>query len=185
MKTLQPIKRRIFYLIILAAGFIWIWLSAATPAEVTSGAIPAPQKGFLAPDFSLSTQGGEPVTLSELRGQPLIINFWATWCPPCRAEMPAIQNVYDEYADQGLIVLAINATTQDKVENIQGFLSEYNLTFPILLDSGAAMRAYQIRSLPSTFFIGRDGVIREVVIGGPISEALLRTRVEHLLEELP
>lgn len=143
----------------------------------------APQAGFPAPDFSLQTPTGETYTLSELKGKAVLVNLWATWCPPCRAEMPAIQNIYDEYKDQGFIVLAINMTTQDNPLNIAPFATEYNLTFPILLDeTGEISAAYQLRSLPSSYFIDREGVISEVVIGGPMAEALLRTRVERILK---
>jgi peroxiredoxin len=179
---MQPIQRRIFYILILIAGLAWISLSAGR-AENPAAAASAPQAGFLAPDFSLQTTDGETYALSDLRGQAVLINLWATWCPPCRAEMPAIQKMYEEYQDQGLIVLAINSTVQDEASAIAPFVSEYGLTFPVLLDeTGAVATAYQLRSLPSSYFIGRDGVIREVVIGGPMSEALLRTRIEDILK---
>lgn len=143
----------------------------------------APQAGFPAPDFTLQTPTGETYTLSELKGKAVLVNLWATWCPPCRAEMPAIQNIYDEYKEQGFIVLAINMTTQDNPLNIAPFAAEYKLTFPILLDeTGEISAAYQLRSLPSSYFIDREGIISEVVIGGPMAEALLRTRVEKILK---
>ena len=185
MKSMQPTQRRILYALILLAGLGWIWRSATTKDTVTAGQIPAPQAGFLAPDFTLTTLDGQSVQLSELRGQPVVVNFWASWCPPCRAEMPALQRIHDEYSKQGLVILAVNATAQDNLADIQSFLNEYNLTVPVPLDPGDASRAYQIRSLPSTFFIGRDGIIREVVIGGPMAEALLRTRVDQLIQEQP
>ncbi|MEW6406731.1 MAG: TlpA disulfide reductase family protein, partial [Chloroflexota bacterium] len=136
-----------------------------------------------APDFTLQTPLGETYTLSELRGQAVLINLWATWCPPCRAEMPAIEKVYQEYKDQGLVVLAINASYQDDPLQIVPFAEEHHLTFPILLDeTGAVASLYQLRALPSSFFVDRQGTIREVVIGGPMSEALLRTRIEEILK---
>lgn len=170
---------------LVLAGLAWVWLSAADPGAVTAGRIPAPQAGFLAPDFTLETIDGQAVRLADLRGQPVVVNFWASWCPPCRAEMPALQRVHEEYASRGLVILAVNATAQDSLSDVTAFLDEYNLTFPVPLDPGDAMRAYQVQSLPSTFFIGPDGVIREVVIGGPIAEALLRSRVEQLIAEQP
>jgi thiol-disulfide isomerase/thioredoxin len=171
---------------ILLLGLVWIALSAATPDSVTAGRIPAPQAGFLAPDFDLSTLDGRQVRLSDLRGQPVVINFWASWCPPCRAEMPALQRVQEEYASQGVVILIVNATAQDNLRDAQNFLQEYNLTMTVPLDpAGSTMQAYQVRSLPSTFFVARDGLISEVVIGGPMAEALLRTRVEQLLQEQP
>ena len=180
MKTNQ---RKITYIVILLLGLAWIFVSADRSGTSTSGLIPAPQQGFLAPDFELQTTTGDTVKLSDLHGQAVLVNLWATWCPPCRAEMPAIEKIYNEYKDDGLVVLAVNMTYQDTKSNIAPFLEEYGLTFPILLDeTGYVGTAYQLRSLPSSFFIGRDGIIQEVVIGGPMAEALLRTRVEQILK---
>ncbi|HEX6035317.1 MAG TPA: TlpA disulfide reductase family protein, partial [Anaerolineales bacterium] len=108
---------------------------------------------------------------------------WATWCPPCREEMPSIEKMYQEYKDQGFTVLAVNVTYQDDPLGVMPFVREQELTFPILLDeTGEMANAYQLRSLPSSYFIRRDGTVNEVVIGGPMSEALLRTRIEDLLK---
>ncbi len=112
------------------------------------------------------------------------MNFWATWCPPCRAEMPAMQRVFRDYEDRGLIVLAVNSINQNSLNAVGEFIEQYGLTFPILLDDqGVVANEYQIRSLPTTFFIDSKGVIREIVIGGPMSEALLRSRIENMLGE--
>ena len=179
---MNTIQRRITYGIILILGFAWIFVSADRTGTSTSGKIPAPQQGFLAPDFELKSIEGETVKLSDLRGQAVLVNLWATWCPPCRAEMPAIEKVYNEYKAQGFIVLAVNMTYQDAISDIAPFIDEYGLTFPVLLDeTGVVGTAYQLRSLPSSFFIDREGIIQEVVIGGPMAEALLRTRVEEIL----
>ncbi len=176
-------QRRLLYSLVLVLGLAWIFLSADRSGASTAGQIPAPQRGFLAPDFELNTLDGKKIKLSDLRGQAVLVNLWATWCPPCRAEMPTIQTVYEEYKDQGFIVLAVNMTYQDTYANIAPFVEQYSLTFPILLDeSGVIGSAYQLRSLPSSFFIDRSGIIREVIIGGPMAEALLRTRVEEILK---
>jgi cytochrome c biogenesis protein CcmG/thiol:disulfide interchange protein DsbE len=176
-------QRRITYVIILVLGLAWIFISADKSGISTSGKIPAPQQGFLAPDFELKTTTGETIKLSDLRGQAVLVNLWATWCPPCRAEMPAIEKIYNEYKDKGLVVLAVNMTYQDTPSNIAPFVSERGLTFPILLDDAGKVGAdYQLRSLPSSFFINREGIINEVVIGGPMAEALIRTRVEEILK---
>lgn len=175
--------RRIWLVVILAAGLVWIYFSAVNSDASSSGIPAAPQKGFPAPDFDLPTASGELIRLSDLRGQAVLVNLWATWCPPCREEMPAIDKVYNEYKNQGLVVLAIDMTYQDTPSAIPSFVEKYRLTFPILLDeTGDVAQAYQMRSLPSSFFINRDGIINEVVIGGPMSEALLRTRVENILK---
>jgi peroxiredoxin len=97
--------------------------------------------------------------------------------------MPAIQKLYNEYKAQGLVVLAVNVTYQDDPLAITPFLQENNLTFLVLLEeTGGMAKRYELRSLPSSFFVNRDGFIQEVVIGGPMSEALLRTRIESILE---
>ena len=180
---MQPVRRRAIYSLILLLGLAWIYVSADRSGTSTAGQVPAPQQGFLAPDFELKTPTGETVKLSDLRGQAVLVNLWATWCPPCRAEMQTIETVYTEYKDQGFVVLAVNMTYQDSQMDITPFVADQGLTFPILLDeTGDMADAYQLQSLPSSYFIGRDGVIREVVIGGPMAEALLRTRVEDILK---
>lgn len=179
MRTTQ---RRLAYTLILLLGIAWIYLSADKTNASFAETVAAPQQGFLAPDFSLPTTTGETIRLSDLRGQAVLVNLWATWCPPCREEMPSIEKVYNEYKDEGFVVLAVNMTYQDNASAVMPFVQEHGLTFPILLDeTGAIGRAYQLRSLPSSFFITREGIIHEVVIGGPMSEALLRTRVEEII----
>jgi len=179
---MQQSRRRILFIVILLLGAAWTLLSADKSGSSTAGLTPAPQKGFLAPDFTLETLDGETVTLSDLRGQAVLVNFWATWCPPCRAEMPAFQEAYQDYEDQGFVIVAVNATLQDNPADIAAFIAEYGLSFPVVLDvEGVANRLYQVQSLPTSFFIDKDGVISEVVIGGPIAEALIHSRIEELI----
>lgn len=171
--------------LLLLGSAVWIGFTRDQQETSTSGKIPAPAKGFLAPDFSLQTLDGGVITMSELRGKPVIINLWASWCPPCRAEMPALQNIHDEFGDQGLTILAVNATNQDDLDSAIAFVDEHQLTFPILLDTeGKVSASYQLRSLPTTFFVEASGIIQEVVVGGPMAEALLRVRVSQLLEKV-
>jgi cytochrome c biogenesis protein CcmG/thiol:disulfide interchange protein DsbE len=168
--------------IILLAGSGWIWISAVPDSETTGGRIPSPREGFLAPDFTLELIGGGEVTLSDERGKVVIVNLWASWCPPCKAEMPAIEEVYLANQDRGLEVLAVNTTFQDQEAAAVDFIGEFGLTFPILMDrTGEVSRQYLLRAMPSTFFIDREGIIRKVIIGGPMSEATLQTAVEELL----
>lgn len=170
-------------MIILGLGLLWMYLSMDKTGGSSTTAIAAPQQGFLAPDFELKNVDGETIRLSDLQGQAVLINLWATWCPPCREEMQTIEKVYKEYKDQDFVVLAVNMTYQDDPRKIDHFVAEQKLTFPILLDeTGDMANDYQMRSLPTSFFIGRDGVINEVVIGGPMAEALLRTRIENILK---
>ena len=186
MKFVQQGYARLFYGFLLILGLGWIWLSAIPASTTTGGKIPAPQAGFLAPDFTLKTIRGEPVGLSSLRGKVVLVKIWASWCPPCRAEMPAIEHTYQAYKDKGFVVLAVNSTVQDATTNAQAFVSENKLGFPILMDEmGEVTRLYHVQSLPTSFFIGPDGIIREVVVGGPMAQALLSSRVDKLLKELP
>lgn len=180
------IRWKVFSIFILLAGAGWIWLSKTPPGSTTGGDISAPRQGFKAPDFTLQTLEGQTVTLSSLRGKAVLINLWASWCPPCKSEMPAFEQVYKDYKDQGFEILAVNATNQDTLSNARDFVAQNQLTFPILVDSeGKVSQIYQLRSLPTSFFVDKNGVIRDVIVGGPMSDALLRIRVQNLLEEKP
>lgn len=182
---MQSTQRRTISVIVLLLGLVWIGLNA-DPGGASNEKISSPRPGFLAPDFTLQTIDGETVTLSDLRGQAVLVNIWASWCSPCRAEMPAMQRVYEDYKSKGLVILAVNSTVQDSAESARSFAAELGLTFPIQLDiEGIATRLYEAQGLPASFFIGRDGIIREVVSGGPMSEVLLRTRIESILETMP
>lgn len=165
-------------------GGMWVSISRVPAAETSGGLIPSPRQGFLAPEFTLSTLYGESMTLNDFRGQVVVINLWATWCPPCRAEMPALQSAYETYREQGMVLLAVNTTDQDSVAAVEGFVDEFGLTFPILMDvEGIVSRLYQLQALPSTFFVDRQGVIQQVVIGGPMSEVTIETSIQTLLTE--
>jgi peroxiredoxin len=178
--------RYISYGVILTLSMIWIYTSRLSADAANASGKVAPHTGFLAPEISLVDLDGNEIDLSKLRGRPVVLNFWATWCPPCRAEMPAMQRAYEDYKGNGVIILAVNSMDQDSLPAVKQFVDEYGLTFPVLLDNpGIAARDYQVTSLPTTYFIGRNGTIREVVIGGPMAEALLRTRIDRLLEEAP
>ena len=175
-------QRVMLYVLILIAGASWIEFSANTSGPATEN-VAAPQAGFAAPDFTLKTPTGKIYTLSDFHGQAVLVNLWATWCPPCRAEMPTIEKMYQEYKDQGFMVLAVDMTYQDDAFAIVPFTKEHGLTFPVLIEeTGEVASAYQMRSLPSSYFINRAGIVTEVVIGGPMSEALLRTRIEQILQ---
>jgi len=168
---------------LLLAGLLWIWVSRVPEGRLAQGGVSTPRKGFQAPDFALADINGNSIRLSDLRGQPVVINLWASWCQPCRAEMPALQRIYSEYQPQGLNLLGVNATSQDDLAAARAFTEDLGLTFPILYDNqGSVARLYALSALPTTFFIDHAGVIREVVIGGPMSEALLRIRIQQLLE---
>ena len=172
--------------IVLMLGVFWTFLSRApSAAALGAGAPPSARAGFSAPDFSLNLLGGGQVTLSALRGKVVIVNLWASWCPPCRAEMPAIEKIYQAYKGQGLEVLAINATFQDSEPDAATFVQHFGLTFPIPLDrTGGVSNRYLLRALPSTYFIDRRGIVQFVAIGA-MNEALIQSKVEELVQETP
>ncbi len=142
--------------------------SAATatrpdPAKLISR---MPQVGSPAPDFTLKTLDGAAITLSQLRGHPVLINFWASWCVACRAEAPDLERLYSKYRGHGLVVLGVNITQQDTLADARQFVASYKLTFPIPLDDqGSVMAAYRVPGLPTSYFIDRSGVIRDFIIG--------------------
>ena len=171
---------------VVVLSVVWIGISQVPASATTSGSIPSPREGFAAPDFTLETLEGEQIALSDLRGKAVVVNLWASWCPPCRAEMPALQAAYEADHERGLEILAVNMTYQDREQDARNFVDDFGLTFTVPLDrDGAVARQYLMRALPSTFFVGPDGVIRKVVIGGPMSEATIRSTVSEMLEEVP
>jgi cytochrome c biogenesis protein CcmG, thiol:disulfide interchange protein DsbE len=187
-QTLQDSRRwTAVMLAVLLAGSIWSFISRSPVAASTDGAsFSSPREGFSAPDFTLDLVGGGQVTLSDLRGKVVLVNLWATWCPPCREEMPAIEAVYKKYKDSGLEVLAVNTTFQDSEGEAAAFAQEFGLSFLIPLDrTGAVSRQYQLRALPTSYFIDRQGIIRSVVVGGPMDDTLIASKVEELLKETP
>lgn len=132
------------------------------------------------PDFILKKFNNEDkIILSDLKGKVILINFWGTWCKPCKREMPAIQSVYDEYHKSGFEVLAINIEETPFV--VERFSKELNLSFPILLDSkGEVNNEYNVYNLPASILIGRDGKIKEIH-EGEISQAVLTEWVTNNL----
>jgi peroxiredoxin len=124
------------------------------------------QVGQPAPDFTLGTLDGSEATLSDFREQAVLINFWATWCEPCRIEMPEIVRAYEAHSDAGFTVLAINLTDQDALDDIQAFVEEFGMAFPVLLDSnGEVSRLYGLLGLPMSIFVDREGRIARIYIG--------------------
>ena len=123
------------------------------------------EPGNMAPDFELETVTGETVRLSDLRGEKVLLNFWATWCPPCRAEMPDMQK-YHEDSDEG-IILAVNLTeTEESMGQIEDFLDEYGITFQVLIDETTEVSStYNAFALPTSYLINSDGVIHRQTIG--------------------
>ena len=143
-----------------------------------------PEKGQPAPDFTLASLDGTSVRLSSLRGTPVVLNFWATWCGPCREEMPTLQASYAA-ANGSFVLLGINSegTAAGTAKRLAtDFKDEIGVTFPVLLDSPDqdVFNQYRLLGMPDTFFIDKDGVIRDVVIG-PLTRQALEEKLNALL----
>jgi len=137
----------------------------------------APEVGAIAPDFTAITTQGEEVGLSQYRGEPVIINFWATWCAPCRVEMPELQRLHDE---QGIPILAVNRAESER--DVRRWVDEFGLSFDVLLDPDEAVaEAYWLRDVPSTYIISAYGTITQIYFG-PVSAEQLHGAVLPLLE---
>ncbi|CRK84919.1 alkyl hydroperoxide reductase/ Thiol specific antioxidant/ Mal allergen [Neobacillus massiliamazoniensis] len=134
------------------------------------------QKGNMAPDFQLANTDGRTIKLSDYRGEKVILNFWATWCPPCKTEMPYFEKFYENNKDKNVIVLAVNLTNLEKNKNnIQQFIHNNHLSFPVLLDSnGEVANLYQNVTIPTSFIIDPTGRIDQKLVG-PIDTKTLET----------
>lgn len=121
-------------------------------------------EGQIAPDFTLRTLDGKAVQLSDYRGKRVIVNFWATWCPPCRAEIPDFQKLYEK---KDVEILAVNLTeTEESTEEVKGFIKEYGMTFPVLMDKRSDVSTtYQVRAYPTSYMIDSNGRIQFVAMG--------------------
>ena len=158
MKALKIITAM---LIIFLAGF-----GVLLPGCAGSGAASeyGPEIGKLAPDFTLTGLDGQEVSLSSLHGKAVLLNFWASWCGPCRLEMPFFQEIYEKWTGKEMVLLAVNL--QEDPAEVREFVESAGYTFPVLLSPGNDVPlAYNIRGIPATFFVDADGVIRDMKIG--------------------
>ena len=163
----------ILLFVVAIAGGAWIhWTRVPTDEEIVASV--AARVNFIAPDFELTTLSGTSMTLSALRGNVVLVNFWATWCPPCRAEMQDIQLAAQTHPDD-FIVLAVN--NGEDAETIRRYVSEARLSFPILLDTdGSIAQKYRVQGMPTSFFIDRAGIVRAANMGA-MSRAYIEAQV--------
>ena len=156
-------------------------LFAALPPATYVSSAPAPVAGAPAPDFTLQTLDGGKVTLSEYRGQPVLINFWASWCVPCRVETPELVRVYETYKTEGLVVLGVNLTSQDSLSEVQAFVQEFKMTYPVLLDDTGKVSEglYRVRGIPLSTFVNRAGLITRLKLG-----AMTRAQIDEYVGEI-
>jgi cytochrome c biogenesis protein CcmG/thiol:disulfide interchange protein DsbE len=174
----------------MASGVVMALLTIIGPTVVDptivgpqrqAGPTPVPDYvavGKPAPDFTGETVDGATLTLSDLQGSPVALNFWATWCVPCTVEMPALESAAARYADQHLIVLAVNAGESPAA--VEAFMDEYDLTFPALLDrDGDILDLYGVRYFPTTIWVDADGVVQAEHLG-PLTDDLIDRYVADL-----
>lgn len=178
-----PASRFTWTLLMLGAlllGSAWILYSREEPGTSSvAGLTEAPAVGYLAPDFSLPSLTGDSFSLSASRGQPVVLNFWATWCPPCRVEIPHFQEASTTYNGQ---VLIVGVDDGEPRERVAPFAQEMGITYPVPLDGDSGVsRRYRVNSLPTTFFIDADGVIQHIQIG-LVNEAMLQEQIERLIQ---
>ncbi|UOY93232.1 redoxin domain-containing protein [Ectobacillus sp. JY-23] len=150
----------------------------AEEAMATAG----PEIGKPAPDFELQALDGSKVKLSALKGKKVILNFWATWCPPCKEEMPDMQKYYTAHQND-VVIVAVNYTVSERAngqEKVRTFASENGLTFPILLDTQSTVsNTYKVISLPTSYFVDEKGIVRQKYIG-PMSEAFMEQTIKNM-----
>jgi thiol-disulfide isomerase/thioredoxin len=184
--TTQPSPARLFAAIMIGAGlmltgivlFMLLYNPAALPDDLS--AVPA-QVDFASPKLTLTDLSGKPVSLDDYRGSVVLVNLWATWCPPCREEMPALQTFYEKHKSDGFVIASINQ--EETREVVEPFVKEFGLTFPVWLDLNyQAEKEFKTNSLPSSFVIDRTGRVRLMWVGG-ISKKNLEKYVTDIIKE--
>jgi thiol-disulfide isomerase/thioredoxin len=151
-------------LLLILVSLLLITGCANETTNETTTATRGPQVGSLAPEFNLVNLEGNYISLDSFRGKPVLLNFWATWCSPCRIEMPYLQRIYDEWTDKGLVLLTVNIG--ESITVAKNFMQENGFTMPVLLDSSrVTLDRYQITGIPTTYFIDKDGIIQGKRVG--------------------
>lgn len=184
--TSRPSKKRFFALLLvgfglIAIGAMLILLFDAPAASTRDFATVPAEVNFPAPELNLTNLDGEPVSLADYKGDVILVNLWATWCPPCREEMPTLRNFYEKYKSAGFTLIAIDQG--ETAQQVLPFANNFGLTFPIWLDGESeASRAFKTMSLPSSYVIDRQGQVRLMWIGG-ISERNLEKYLPDIIRE--
>jgi cytochrome c biogenesis protein CcmG/thiol:disulfide interchange protein DsbE len=158
--------------LILVSGLAVVGCSSSPVSEQ----IPAP--GRPAPDFQLQSLDGQTFSLKGLRGSPIMLNFWATWCGPCRLEIPFIQEIYEdkEFSEQGLVILAINLG--ESPAQVKQFVADNGLSFTVLLDTNLDVaKMYNASRIPLTYFVDKNGIIKDMEVGAFVKKADLEWRL--------
>jgi cytochrome c biogenesis protein CcmG/thiol:disulfide interchange protein DsbE len=178
---LRPDLRRLPRGWLVAAALLPLVLLAAWAGIAMSRLDPGGRVGTVAPDFALVDLEGDPVSLADLRGRPVIVNFWASWCAPCVEEFPLLRDAAEAHAADGLALVGI--VYQDRSEAARGFMARFDAGWPAAMDPGGVVAAeYGIYGPPETFFIDRSGVIASRQIGR-LSAADLERKLAAIIDE--
>ncbi|MFE5323198.1 TlpA family protein disulfide reductase [Paenibacillus sp. NPDC056579] len=156
-------RNRIIVIIILLFIGVTVYLNVFQVSDTAKPADTGPQAGYLAPSFELASLEGQPYHVGGTRDKPLILNFWASWCGPCRQEAPDLKALYDQYQDR-IDLYAVNATHLDTIADVKDTVKEFDFRFPVLLDpKGDATGPYQVRAIPTSFLIDKSGKVVDVL----------------------
>ena len=165
--TLKRSPRRVLWvlLVLVLLALVFQGCDSAPAPEAGNPAAGRPAVGKPAPDFTLKDLDGNTVSLSDFRGKVVFLNFWATWCPPCRAEMPDIEALHRQYRDQGVVVLGVDL--REGEGTVRTYVEGGGYTWTFLLDkTGQVGTQYRVSAIPTSYFIDSEGIIRAVAIGG-------------------
>ena len=165
----------------LGHRWVFVFLGIALLGSIgLAGCDSGKTTGELAPDFTLDDLEGKSVTLSDFRGQPVFINFWATSCPPCREEMPDMEKVYQEYKDTGLVIIGVDLG--ESVSTVQEFVEDNGYSWIFVIDKdGKATQDYRVTTIPKSVFVDKDGRIRYEHVG-PMSQSAMKSNIEKIME---
>jgi cytochrome c biogenesis protein CcmG/thiol:disulfide interchange protein DsbE len=176
-------RRRARLLTGLAAVVVVIVVPLMTGLGRDPSVIASPLVGRAAPNFALPQLDGPPVTLAKLRGQIVVINFWASWCTECQAEQAVLDQAWQQFQDSGVVVIGVNF--EDSAGAARGYVRADDVTYPVVEDAGSKTAlAYGLRGVPETFVVNRSGRIVDHVIG-PVSAAALATEINSMLLASP
>ena len=169
-------------LFFIGAAVIILYLPKAQEQVLANGYSVVPVKvNYTAPEMRLTDLAGNPVMLSDYRGKVVLVNNWATWCPPCKAEMPTLEQYYEDHREQDFVIVAIESG--EPADEVADFVTQYGLTFPVWLDAnGLALDAFENWDLPSSYVVDKNGTI-QLTWTGEISRAMLDKYVTPLLEK--
>lgn len=177
----RPLRRRVAIVVDVILAVVVVVLLYQRAAPQAAAALGLGRGGEPAPDFTLVTLTGDSISLDDLRGQVVLVNFWASWCPPCRVEMPGFERVFRERRDDGFVIVGI-ATDRHAEDQIREFVAEHDITYPIALGTMDVVRAYGgVRALPESFLVDREGRIAHRVVGY-FAEPALRSAINRMID---